>query len=255
MNPDPKTAALLARTGAKMVPLVLLRREVLTPRLIELEFGGPVEDLVGLPGNDIMIDLPTPDPATIARRRYSIRTIDLDSNRLRLWIDQSSHGPGATWAASLPTGSAVTVIGPRGQVSLDLEADWHLFIGDLSFLSAAYAMAEAIEAPGQALFIFELEHEEDIVLPSLPEGVTVTLVLVERGERLANDPSGLLAALAALELPALDGHIYLGGELRVIAALRQALRDQGVNEDTIHAKSYWRLGVSNLSHGEPKKDD
>jgi NADPH-dependent ferric siderophore reductase len=255
MTVDSKTAALLERLGAHLVPLVLIRREQLSPRLIELEFSGLVEDLVGKPGNDIMVDIATTNPDKAARRRYSIRSVDATARRLRLWIETSSGGPGSTWAATLPTGSAIRVIGPRGQVSLDMQADWHLFIGDLTFLSAAYAMAEAIEPPGQALFIIEVEDQADVVLPALAEDIAVTFVLVDRDGRSPNDPAGLLAAFAALALPELDGHIYLGGELRVVAALRAAVKDRGLSDDQVHAKSYWRFGVANQPHGEPKKDD
>jgi NADPH-dependent ferric siderophore reductase len=249
-----KTAALLERLGANLVPLVLIRREHLSRCIIELEFAGPVEDLLGQPGNDVMVDLPTADPDVQARRRYSIRSIDVAQQRMRLWIETSSGGPGATWAQQLPTGAAIEVIGPRGQISLDLEADWHCFVGDMTFLSAAYAMAEAIEPPGQALFVIEVDQAEDLILPQLDESIAVTVVAVDRAGRLPNDPSGLLAAFGALELPELDGHLYFGGELSVVAALRKAAKERGLSDDQISSKPYWRYGIANLPHGEPKKD-
>jgi len=255
MTIDAKTVALLERLGANLVPLVLVQRNQLSPRLIELEFSGPVEMLVGKPGNDLMVDLPTDDPEKLARRRYSIRSVDREGKRLRIWVETSSGGPGVTWATTLPTGSALQAIGPRGQVSLNEDADWHLFMGDLTFLSASYAMADAIEPPGQAIFIVEVEDQADIVLPSLSDELAVTFILVDRAGRLPNDPSGLLSALSALELPALDGHVYLGGELRVVAALRRAVRERGLSEEQVSSKPYWRFGVANQPHGEPKKDD
>ena len=44
-------------------------------------------------------------------------------------------------------------------------------------------MAEAIEPPGQALFIFEIEHEADALTPELDEGIGVTVCFIERGGR------------------------------------------------------------------------
>ena len=255
MPVNEKTAALLERLGANLVPLVLIRREVLSPCIVELEFAGPVEDLAGKPGNDVMVDIPTTDPEIQARRRYSIRSIDIASQRMRLWVETSSGGPGATWAQQLPTGAAIEVIGPRGQISLDLEADWHCFVGDMTVVSAAYAMAEAIEPPGQALFVIEVNKAEDLILPQLDEYIAVTVVAVDRDGRLPNDPSGLVAAFSALELPELDGHVYLGGELSVVAALRKVAKDRGLADVQLSSKPYWRYGVANLPHGEPKKDN
>jgi NADPH-dependent ferric siderophore reductase len=149
----------------------------------------------------------------------------------------------------------IEAIGPRGKVTLDPLADWHLFLGDGSFFAAAYAMAEAIEAPGQALFVFEIDHAEDALTPALDEGIGVTVCFIERSGRALGDPAGLLAGLAALDLPPDEGHVYVGGELGVVAALRRALADHGFENGAVDAKAYWRLGVANLAHGEPGRDD
>ena len=252
--PSTDTSSLLSRLpGVSAATLRLSGRTVLTPVLVEVTLSGPVGPLSPAPGNDLMLAVPVDGGDGSFRRRYTIRSFDQDAGVLSLWIDITAGGPGATWAATAPIGSTIEVVGPRGKVTLDALADWHLFIGDLSFLSAAYNLAEAIEPPGQALFIFEVDDRSHAPVPTLDEGVGVTFGVIERGGRALDDPAGLLAGLASLDLPDDDGHVYVGGELSVVAAVRRALRDRGLEAEAISAKPYWRFGVSNLAHGEPDK--
>ena len=255
-TPPSSTDGLLARLdGAKAFELTLLERHQLSPSLFSLLLSGLPADLDPTPGQDLMVAVPIEGGDGSFRRRYTMRRVDPAAGETELWIETGSGGPGADWATSAPLGSTIEAIGPRGKVSLDAMADWHLFIGDSSFLAASYAMADAIESPGQALFIFEIEHEADALTPELDEGIGVTVCFIERAGRPLDDPAGLLAGLAALELPEDEGHVYVGGELTVVAALRSALADRGLGPEAVSAKAYWRLGVANLAHGEPRKDD
>lgn len=248
------TTNLLARLdGVTAAVLTLVGRRHVSPSLIEVVLAGEVAALAGQPGNDLMLAVPIAGGDGSFRRRYTMRDVAVDEGKITLWIDSTSRGPGSIWAATAPLGSTIEAIGPRGKVVLDELADWHLFIGDTSFLAAAYALASAIEPPGQALFVFEIEDPADEITPALDEGIGVTAVFVERSGRSGNDPAGLLAGLAALELPDDIGAAYVGGELAVVAALRTALTERGFDEDAINAKPYWRLGVANQAHGEPDK--
>jgi NADPH-dependent ferric siderophore reductase len=249
------TKSLLARLdGAAAYTLTLTDRWDVSPSLIGMRLEGDLSTLHPLPGNDLMFGIPDAGGDGTFRRRYTIRSINHEADSLELWVDRISGGPGALWAEKTPLGSLVEAIGPRGQVVLDPMADWHLFVGDLSFISAAYAMAEAIDPPGQALFVLEIPDPADAVLPELDDHIGVTVCFVERSERSLDDPSGLIRSLDVLEFPRDDGHVYVGGELHVVAALKHYFGERAIPGDALHTKPYWRLGVSNLPHGEPKKD-
>jgi hypothetical protein len=47
-------------------------------------------------------------------------------------LDVYLHGEGigTAWARALPPGDTVSAIGPRGKLLLNLDADWHVLIGD-----------------------------------------------------------------------------------------------------------------------------
>ncbi len=255
-TPPTDTSSLLSRLeGASTYHLTVSKRYDVSPSLVSVTLSGDLHDLIASPGNDLMLAVPVVGGDGSFRRRYTIRRADIVSGEVELWIDRISAGPGAMWADSAPIGSTIEAIGPRGKVTLDEMADWHLFLGDLSFLAASYAIAEAIEPPGQALFIFEIDQADDAVVPTIDPGVGVTVGFIERDGREMNDPAGLLAGLAALEFPPGEGHVYIGGELKVVAALKAALIERGFDRKAIDAKPYWRAGVANMAHGEPRNDD
>ena len=189
------------------------------------------------------------------RRRYSVRSVDAHGDQLTLWVTTGHSGIGASWVESLKLRDEVELIGPRGKIGLDPVADWHLFVGDASGFGAFYRMAESIEPPGQAIFVVELETMDDAVTPRLDADISPTAIFVERAGRAPGDPSGLLSALALLELPVGDGHAYLFGELATVRVVREALCDRGLDGGQIEMKAFWRAGVGNLDHGEPPKSD
>ena len=116
-------------------------------------------------------------------------------------------------------------------------------------------MAQSLEAPRRAIFIVEIDDDEDALTAEFDEGVGVTGIFVNRHDRRRNDPAGLLSGLAAFALPSDEGHAYLFGEFAVIATLRTALRDRGLDDERISLKSFWRKGRANADHGEPDKTE
>jgi NADPH-dependent ferric siderophore reductase len=193
------------------------------------------------------------DAGTFIRRRYSIRDFDPATGNLTLWVVTSHDGAGSSWARSAQPGDQVDVIGPRGKIPLDPNADWHVFLGDTSGLGAFYRMAQSIEVPGRAIFIVEIDEGTDALTAHFGEGLGVTGIFVDRQGRERNDPAGLLSGLAAFAFPPDLGHAYLFGEFSVINVLRDALVDRGMSDDAISRKAFWRYGRHNAEHGEPDK--
>jgi NADPH-dependent ferric siderophore reductase len=253
-TPQPSTAELAHRLGASAHCCEVVRSSVLSPCVREVVLRGNAEVLAGRPGSDVMIRVETPE-GRFVRRRFSVRALDADADTLTLWVTTDHDGPAARWAAAAIPGDHIDVIGPRGKVFLDADAQWHLFVGDLTGLAAFYRMAESVDAPGRVIVVVEVDHPEDMLTTSLPDGVEVTGVFVERRERAANDPAGVLRALAAVAMPDGAGHAYVTGEFAVARAARVALVDWGLDDAAVSHKSYWRAGRSNADHGEPDKGD
>jgi len=250
---DRYSAQLAERLDAQAEVCEVVRSTRLSPSIVEVVLHGPAA-LAGVAGNDVMVRVGAHDE-TFTRRRYSVRSLDETRDEFSLWVSTEHVGPGSDWAERAQAGDPVDVIGPRGKITLDPAADWHLFMGDVSGLGAFYRLAQSIEAPGRAIFIVEIDHDEDALTASFDEALGVTGIFVNRHERERDDPAGLLSGLAAFAFPPDLGHAYLFGEFSIVRVLRSALIDRGLDAEAISLKAYWRRGRSNADHGEPDKSE
>jgi NADPH-dependent ferric siderophore reductase len=239
------------KTNARVCQVVDSRS--LSSSIQEVALRGDAVLLTGVPGNDVMVRLG--GDATFVRRRYSVRQVDAELDEFRLWICTIHDGPGSQWAKDARAGDAVDVVGPRGKIPLDPDADWHLFVSDMTGYSASYRMAQSITAPGRAIFIVEIDQDDDAQTAAFDEGVEVSAVFVSRADHERHDPARLLLGLSDFNLLPGVGHAYLFGEFSVTKVVREALLDRGLSDEQISRKAFWRSGRANAEHGEPIKDE
>ena len=248
----PENEAIAERLGVLALSLLVERSEALTPSCRRLRLGGPdLADLDPLPGQDLMISLGTGGERT-RRRRYTIRRLERGGPTVDLDIALHGDGPGMRWATMAEPGQPVEAIGPRGKITLDPDARWHLFIGDDSFAPAALNMAEAVPEHQAVVLAIEIDgpgHEQ----PSEIRAPVAGPRWVVRDGAHPGGPTALMAALAETELPSGRGHAYVGGEHAVVGALRDALIDRGMEAESVSNKPYWRLGRQNADNGEPER--
>jgi NADPH-dependent ferric siderophore reductase len=169
-------------------------------------------------------------------------------------IDAVTHGdgPGARWFADARPGDRLQAIGPRGNVTPVAGVDWHLFVGDESALPAMLVMAESLGVGDRAVLVAEVADAAE----EQPTSACSVLDLhwLHRGDVEPGRSSVLVDALTTLALPEGTGHAYVGGEARVVAAVRRLLVDRGLPAERISAKSYWSDGRPNAAHGEPIRE-
>ena len=252
--PDTSSSELASRLGATAVMAKVVAVRDLGPSVKQIHLAhDAARQLAGIPGNDVMIRL-ADSLGGFVRRRYSVRDVSDDEMSFSLWVTTGHSGVGSTWAREVAVGDYVDVVGPRGKIPVAHEAQWHLFIGDLSGLGAFCRMAESLTAPGVAQFVIEVDDPADVHFARLPEGVSARTSFVQRGDRSLGDPSALLSALSTVTLGAGDGHAYLFGEMSTSQVIRRELLDRGLADEQISLKSFWRAGRSNEEHGEPLPD-
>jgi NADPH-dependent ferric siderophore reductase len=199
-----------------------------------------------------MLEVPTPDGRSF-RRRYTIRAFDPSLPSLDLDFVLHGDGPAATWAASAQPGDHIEAIGPRGKVTVDPGADWHLFAGDDSAVPASLAMAESLRSPDAAIVVLEVDAAADQQEARTRDGREVSVQWLHRNGGDPASSANLARALRDVELPAGLGHAYLAGELGVVAEMRRTLLERGLTPEQISAKPYWRVGRANAPHGEPER--
>jgi len=201
----------------------------LTPRMRRITLHAPTMD-EPRPAQDVELVL-TEDTGRKVKRRYTItryRDGHFDVDALR-------HGtaPGAGWAATAKPGDQIQFFGPRGRLELR-DAAWHLFVGDEAALPAIAELAATVRTPAYA--VIEVDGPED----ELP--VDADVRWLHRDATPPGTPELLGAALDSFGPPSGDGHAYLLGESRVVAALRPRLHALGLGNEQLYVKGYWNVG-------------
>jgi NADPH-dependent ferric siderophore reductase len=248
------SSALIARLGdVSQWELEVTTTTDITPTMRRIRCTAPgLADLSYQPGQDLMLSVPAAGETSF-RRRYTIRAFDRAVPAVDLDVVLHGDGPAATWASSVQPGGRIEAIGPRGKVTVDPAADWHLFAGDDSAIPASLAMAESLPASARAIVILEVDGVGDQQTARAADGREVPVQWLHRAGADPASGANLVAALRAVDLPAGTGHAYLAGELGVVAEMRKTLLERGLAAEQLSAKPYWRAGRANAAHGEPER--
>lgn len=225
----------------------------ITPKMLRVVLtGAKLEMLRFDAGQDLMLRVPGSGAQPVVNRRYTIRS--LDRQRRLVTLDGSLHGagPGTAWMRAAKAGARISAIGPRGNIRLDPQADWHLFLGDETAIPGVFAMLEALPPGASALALLEVDGPDEQQRPDIRDlGDMRIQWLHRRPGEAPGDPDLALEAVAKTKLPPGNGHAYIAGENRVVRAVKSALQDHGLSPPQISAKGYWRKGLPNPAEGEP----
>ena len=239
--------------GVRRWTLEVVESRKITPRMRRIRLESSEFRVFDYrPGQDVMLWVPA-DGGRMVYRRYTIRHCDRAIGSLDLDVfAHGREGPGDRWAQAVRPGDVVDVVGPRGKISL-VDAPWHLFAGDETYIPATFAMLEALPAGTPAWAFLEVAGPEEE--QRLSVSADVRLIWIHRGDTPPGDPAGLVSAVASAALPTSPGHAYVGAELQVARALSRALEARGFDSSRISSKAYWGRGRANASIGEPKEND
>jgi len=238
--------------AARRLAFEIVESELISPSMQRIQLTAP--ELAGFryePGQDVML-LVAAEGRRPVRRRYTIRSLDRDTQSLTLNIVRHGDGPGERWLRAARPGDTIEGIGPRGKITTSPDAGWHLFMGDESAMPAILAMTESLPGDSDAALVIEVpgpDDEQELLAPA-----RTRVSWLHRLGRPAGDPELLTAEASEIDLPPGDGHAYLFGEASVVLRLRETLAARGLRQDQIAPKAYWGLGRGNAGHGEPSKD-
>jgi NADPH-dependent ferric siderophore reductase len=240
---------------AALWQLEVTASESLTPSFRRLVLTAPgIERLRHLPGQDLMLRVPRGGDK-IVNRRYTIRSFDPVQAAVTIDVSLHGAGPGTDWIAAARAGDRIDAIGPRGKISLRPQADWHLFLADETGLPGVLAMMEVLPPTSTASAVLEVDTAADEQAFAAAPGTSLSMRWIHRaGQSVPGDPDAMLAAVAAVELPAGVGQAYVAAEAGVVRSVSKALTERGLSQEQISGKAYWRRGLPNAEHGEPTKE-
>lgn len=240
-------ATFAERLGATCFALEVVEGVSLTPsmRRVVLRADG-IERLAHRPGQDVMLAFATPD-GEVVRRRFTIRAHDAAAKTIAVHVVTHGKGPGSRWALEAAPGSRIEGIAPRGKVVVVPDAAFHLFVGDETFLPAAVAMTESLPEGARALLVLQVATAED-------ERPVTTRATLTGPTWIHRATGSVLDAVGALPFPEGAGQAYVGGEARLVRAVKDVLVRRGFAAERIASKAYWRDDEANAKHGEPDRD-
>ena len=250
MTAYPLPANLLAIPGVQPLELEVAEVGDLGPRFRRVLLTGETLDSFAYkPGQDVMLVLGMTDGRPLSRR-YTIRDHNPERKLIELNIvAHGVHGPGAHWAANARPGDRVNGVGPRGKIFVNPDADWHVFLADESGAPASLRMLESLPAgvPGEAYL--EVTAPDDELPTTAGNGQRVHWI--HRGEVPPTASDRLAEAISSATLPPGRGHVYIAGEVQLVAEIQRAALARGLAPEQLSPKAYWGRGRPNAARGEP----
>lgn len=252
------------KMSAKSTPprvITVLRKQELTPRMLRIVFGG--DGLAGFetgPFSDhyVKFQLPAPGasyepPFDVAElrsslprelaprvRTYTVREWDPERGELTVdFVHHGSQGVAGPWALAAQPGEQVQIVGPGGAYAPDESADWHLMVGDSCVIPAIAASLSRIR-PGVPVHVL-LSVDDAAEQQALKSRGDLRLRWIHRDPAAAVEPEPLLEAVAATELPAGKGDLFVHGEAGMVRAVRKhLLAERGVEAAQTSISGYWK---------------
>ncbi len=194
-------------------------------------------------------------------RTYTIRSFD--PVRGEMTIDVVLHGkeggsaPASNWARMAGEGSEILIAGPGSTKLASVDADWFLFVGDMSALPAIGFQCETLfnkrsDNAKKGYIIIEVASRADRQNIVVPENITI-MWLVNPLPAL-NTP--LLDAIKAIEWLEGNPFIWVAGEFTQIRLIRQWLKEERqVSHKSLYVSSYWKQGRTEDQHKIDKRQD
>lgn len=254
------TAPRGGRPARPQAVLEVVGKTRVTPNLIRILLGGDgIAHLNDNTSTDAYVKLLLPEPSSgltppydLDRlreetpellpkvRTYTVRSWDRSTGRIAL--DVVLHGEGevdgvaAQWADGAIPGDLVAMRGAGGSYTPDPAASFHLLIGDHSALPAIASSLEAMEPAARGLALIQLDHAEDRLHLSAPDGVEIRYVLEPR--------EALVTHVEELDLVGTSGlQVFAHGERGIIKQIRRLLvTERKIPQEQISISAYWALG-------------
>lgn len=190
---------------------------------------------------------------TVSQQRVLSNEIDIDFVLHEKKADNSVEGLAASWALKAKAGDIISIAGPGPASFINQEANYLIFLGDMSALPAICANLKNLQANAVGKVIVEVLGENDIRELPLPPGMELEWII---NQAPGGDNYPLLEALKTTNLTKGEFSAWLACEYNAMKKLRQYLKkEKGVERSHLYASSYWKKGSNEEQHKQFKQED
>ena len=120
-------------------------------------------------------------------RSYTIRSYRASSQELDLdFVLHGDTGHTSRWATGAKAGDRISVAGPGPKKLADEDADWYLFVGDLTSLPAISVNLEQLDRAAKGFALLEVISPDDEIQIDAPDNIEIQWILnsVQPGQPL-----------------------------------------------------------------------
>ena len=203
-------------------------------------------------GGYVKLNFPQHNHERTVKRTYTIRF----QRQNEIDIDFALHGvggPASRWAAECVEGVTILVTGPGPKTLVDHQANWFLFVGDMTALPAISVNIEQLPAEAIGYVVIEVIDEGDIQPLPTPAGIKVKWIINPNpGEK----PELLNNCVRSLIWLGGQSAVWVACEFNSMRNLRDyLLTERGLSRDNLYISSYWKHGSDDSSHRDAKRLD
>lgn len=182
-------------------------------------------------------------------RTYTIRNF-FEKAQL-LVVDFVMHGDGgvaAHWANHAKIGNVIGLAGPGGPRRFNSNADYWIFIGDLSSLAMISASLEQLPEHAQGQIWIEIEDQADKICFAYPNAMQINWIIKDQ-----NTETKILKALRCYDWTSKVISVSLAGEHSRVLTLRNfLLKDIQLSKSYLYAVPYWKETENEESYHEER---
>lgn len=240
--------------GQTFQATVLKKRQV-TPHMLRVSVGGEglQEFPEDQPGAYFKLVFPGQEGEKDRLRTYTVRQQFDDSFDIDFMVHEADGGLAISWAMAAQPGDTIQIRGPGPNKTVDPEADWFLFAGDMTALPAISANIQRLPADAKGYAVLEVVDEADRQQLNAPAGIEIKWIV--------NDQPGVNSDClveAVKDLPWAEGRpgVWCACEFSSMRKLRDYFRNErGVDKSDLYISSYWKLGREEEAHKKLKRED
>ena len=188
-------------------------------------------------------------------RPYTIR--NFRKKNLELDIDFAKHksqsGYASKWAFNAKIGDEILISGPSSKQSINTNASWFFFVGDMSALPAISSYLEILPKNSKGYAVLEILSNSDKLKLKKPKNINIIWVI---NDQTFGSLDKLYNEIKNIDWYKGNPYVWVACEFKVMKNLRKYFQiEKKINKKDMYISSYWKDGIDQESHKIIKKKD